>query len=92
MVMVLLLGHLFSSADRPAVDVHEAPIGCGVWKDHVPTALIAGWVWCGRPSLLIGWRPVVVASAVWYGVALEVFVSWQRNARDGGQAMAIYGW
>jgi hypothetical protein len=45
------------------VEVHQAPIGCGVWKDHVPTALSAGWVWCWRPSLLIGWRPVV-ASAV----------------------------
>jgi hypothetical protein len=40
--MALDLGHLFSSADRPAVEVHEATIGRGMRKDHAAPAPVAG--------------------------------------------------
>jgi len=43
-VMALRLGHLRCSADRPAIEVHQAPVRRGMRKNHAAPMPVAGWV------------------------------------------------
>src|SRR5207249_694250 len=47
MIVPLRLGYLLCSADRTAIEVHQAPVRYGVGKDHTAAAPVAGWVWPG---------------------------------------------
>src|SRR5882724_6156740 len=75
MVMALRLGHLLSSPHRTAVQVQQAPVRCGMRKDHAPAAPIAGSV---RPG---AWRRIAHA---------QLLRQRQRNAAllQGGGAPA----
>src|SRR5262245_2838400 len=47
MIVPLRLGHLLCSADRTAIEVHQAPVRCGMRKDHAASAPVAGGMWPG---------------------------------------------